>query len=205
MLQNSEVIGGLIGDTYDKTLSGNISPGTVITHLAEWGEIGGTITDQTDLVAELSKKENIDSVKITEFFTANPDYQNRYLASIDGEPIDDVKEYIQLIIDDRVGNNTLWIPFDADVLCLIMAATGTDLKRVIRFFIPKTGQTGTVDLTDESDLVKFVYRYADEIPPTEWVDIQGSIYENPELAAALEAKINKWDNITIADVDSLFD
>ena len=203
-MSNDTLTGGIIADSNNRILTGNITTATVKIDGVDWGEIDGDISNQTDLINKFDEKENITSIRISNFFNENPDYQNRYLISMDNQPVNSVKDYLQLIIDDRVGNDSLWIPFDIDLLCLIIAASGTELHHAIRFFILSTGMTGIIDLTDESGLVKFNYMHIDEVPPTEWEDIQGSIYANPELAAALEEKLNKRDNITIEEVRSLF-
>ena len=203
-MNNNALTGGIIADTNDRILSGNISTTVINFDRVDWGQIEGDISDQTDLINKLDEKEDITSVKIDKFFEENPDYQNRYLISMDNQPVNSVKDYLQLIIDDRVGNDSLWIPFDTDILCLIIDASGTKLEKAIRFFIPVTGMTGVVDLTDQSGLVKFIYKHIDEVSATEWSDIQGSVFDNPELAAVLNAKLNKTDNITIEEVRSLF-
>lgn len=205
MVKNSEVLGGIIADTRDRTLFGNISAGSVKIQGAEWGSIEGDISDQTDLIGELDKKEDNDLSKIATFFEENPEYQNRYLVSIADQPILDVKDYIQLVVDGHVGNDSMWIPFDVGKMCLIIDTSSSDLAKTIRFYVPQTGKFGVVDLTDELDIVRINYRAIDEIPPTEWADIQGHVYDNPDLKAILDTKVNIWDYITVEEVRSLFD
>ena len=190
----------------NKVLTGQIIADTVIYDpKSRWGGITGDINDQLDLIEKLSEKEDSDVTKIAAFFSSHPEYGYQFLISMAGKSVESVKWYLQLIIDDKVGNDSLWVPYEVGRLCLVISASGTQLDKAIRFYVPQTGQVGTVNLADESGIVKFIYYTIDEVTEVEWSDIQGSVLDNPELAAALDARVAKEDNITVEEVNSLFD
>ena len=188
----------------NRVLTGQIIAQTV-TFTSKWGSITGDITNQTDLINLLSEKQDNEVALIAAFFNSHPDYNYRFLTFMQNKPVDDVKGYLQLIIDDRVGNDSLWVPYDIGKLCLIISASGTQLDKAIRFYVPSIGQTGVVDLTDESGITKFIYRSIDECTKVEWSDIEGSVMDSPELAMALNAKVDKDKYITPGEINSFFD
>ena len=190
----------------NRVLTGQIIAETVtFGGKSKWGSITGNINDQTDLISLFDEKQDNEVALIAAFFNSHPDYQYRFLTFMQNKPVDDVKGYLQLIIDDRVGNDSLWIPYDIGKLCLIISASGTQLDKAIRFYVPSIGQTGIVDLTDESGITKFIYRAIDEVTKVEWSDIEGSVLDNPELQAALQEKVDKEEYITPNEINSLFD
>ena len=189
-----------------KVLTGQIIADSVtVNYRSKWGNIVGDINDQLDLLELFNDKQNTEVAEIAAFFIAHPEFEYRFLTFMDGKSVDSVKGYLQLVIDGRVGNDSYWIPYDIGKLCLILSASGTQLDKAIRFFVPSIGMTGVVDLTDESGITQFIYRPIDECTKVEWSDIEGSVFDNPELAAALEEKVDKEEYITSAEINSLFD
>ena len=205
----TEVIGGdIYVDRNGKkniNLGGEIDADPVFPVNINWGKIHGDIQDQTDLIAELDKKEDNDSTKISKFFEAHPEYDYQFLMSIAEKPVTSVTAYIQLIIDDKMETDALWIPYEIGKMCLVAETDATQLSKIISFYIPQTGQVGTVDLTDESGLVKFHLKTVIDVAEVSWGEIVGDISENSQLFQALANKLDINAYITVAEVDELFE
>ena len=205
-MNDKKVLTGQVFSNETRILSGQIIADSVIVDAkTKWGSITGNIRDQLDLLNLFDDKQNTEVAEIAAFFLVHPEYEYHFLTFMDGKPVDDVKGYLQLVIDGRVGNDSFWIPFDIGKLCLIISASGTQLDKAIRFFVPSTGMTGIVNLADESGITQFIYRPIDECTRVEWSDIEGSVLDNPELAAALAEKVDKKEYITSGEINSLFD
>ena len=206
--ESTEVIGGDIYVDHNGqkniNLGGEIDADPVFPVNPVWGNIVGDIQDQTDLITEFNKKEDDDNTKISKFFEAHPEYDYQFLMSIAEKPVASVAAYIQLIIDDKTETDALWVPYEIGRMCLVAETDATQLNKIISFYIPQTGQVGTVDLTDESGLVKFHLKTVIDVAEVEWSEIVGDISDNPQLVQALANKLDINAYITVAEVDELF-
>lgn len=191
------------------TLNGAIdASSTMIEASTRWGKIKGDINDQSDLIEILNTKEETEVQKISKFFKENEKYNYKFLISIANQDIDSVKEYIQYVIDDKNQNGVLWIPYNPSAMCMIIRASSQALDQVIRFFVPLTGEIGNVDISDEDDSGKVRFTYAmigdDQDESARWGNIFGKIEDQADLMALLEEKLNKSDNITTDEINTLF-
>ena len=92
--------GGIPLQYNELTVTGGIeASSTTLVNVGKWGSITGDILDQQDLMALFDTKENTDIKKISEFFGTHPEYDYRFLISIDNKELISVRDYIQLIID----------------------------------------------------------------------------------------------------------
>ena len=203
-----------------KVLQGQIIAESVTIGNPKWGGISGDISNQTDLIKLLQEKKDSDAKEIVVFFNTHPEYEYRFLLSMAGRLVEEVKDYFQLIIDGFVNQDELWIPYDVSKLCQILKVDTRDLANLIRFYVPYTGQIGVVDISDESGVVKYTYKLLGDDcldVKAEWGNITGSLDNQIDLAealdskvsgndfeVALEVKVDKTDHATSEDIEALF-
>ena len=115
-----------------------------------------------------------------------------------------LRYYIQLIIDERIQNSELWVPYEVGKMALIVKYNTSDMSELMRFYLPDSGQIGTIDASGE--LIKFVFKYIgdDEDNSAEWGKILGSIENQTDLIEVLNLKLNRSDIITKEDIDRVF-
>ena len=189
-------------------LTGSINAQSVLLDtVSKWGKIIGDINDQTDLVNKLKEKQDSDATLVGRFFIEKPEYNYRFLVSMAGRRVDEVKDYFQLIIDDFIRYSSLWVPYDVARMCIILKVNSQNLSDAVRFFVPATGEIGFVDLGDESGIVRFTYRILgdDFDESAQWGKIIGSIEDQEDLMRILDLKLNKTDYATDEEIHDIFD
>lgn len=187
-------------------LTGQIIAESVTITKPKWGDIKGDINTQEDLIELLNNKEDSQVKKISDFFNDHPEYEYKFLQSIANQQFNDVKDYIQLIIDDKIQNGEFWVPYEVGKMTLIVKCNSSNLSELIRFYLPYTGQIGTINASNEDGKVRFVFKVIgdDEDNSAEWGKILGSLENQSDLVDALDLKLNKADFITKEEIDELF-
>ena len=204
MDNNNVLVGQITAGKVKKTLSGKIIAESVSLTKTRWGDIKGDISNQEDLNNSLNNKQDNQIKQISDFFESHPEYEFRFLQSIANRPLAEVNDYVQLVIDGRFQNRDFWVPYEVSKMALIVKCNTTNMLELIRFYLPDSGEIGTVDASGE--LIKFVFKYIgdDQDNSAEWGKIIGSIENQTDLIEALNLKLNRSDIITKEDIDRLF-
>ena len=202
---NKKVLKGqLTTDDKQKILKGEITADSVIMTKPKWGDIKGDINNQDDLINMLNEKEDNQVKRMSSFFNEHPEYEFRFFQSIANKPLSEVNDYVQLVLDDKFQNGEFWLPYEVGKMALIVKCNASNLSELIRFYLPDSGQIGTVDASGE--FIKFLFKYIgdDEDNSAEWGKILGSIENQTDLIEALNLKLNRSDIITKEDIDRIF-
>lgn len=188
-------------------LGGDIEADTVVPINPRWGNIIGDINQQLDLIGLFDEKENNQSKKVADFFEAHSEFNNTYLKTIENKNLAEVRDYIQLIVDYKLANDELWVPYESDKMALIVKCNATKYSELIRFYLPYLGDIITVSI-DEDIIVRFSHHYIgdDDISKViEWGTITGSIQNQADLIEILNKKVNYSDECSSEDIRNLFE
>ena len=201
--------GGIIVDEDGQktiNLGGDIEADPVIPVNPKWGKIIGDINQQLDLIGLFDEKENNQSKKVADFFEAHSEFNNTYLKTIENKNLTEVRDYIQLIVDYKLANDELWVPYESDKMALIVKCNATKYSELIRFYLPYLGDIITVSI-DEDIVVCFSHHYiGDDIGKViEWGTITGSIQNQADLIEILNEKVNYSDECSSEDIRNLFE
>ena len=196
-------VGSGLTITEDGTLNitGSTGGGTV----SEWGDITGTLSDQTDLWAELSKKANSEDLNIenwdnaSNFFVEN---QTKIEEALTNSHSHDNKNYLD-VIDQNLSTVS-------DVLFGSVKATGDVIAYAtgnhdISYPIASSGALGCImvgsGLTINEEGVLSVTGGSGGGTVSEWGDITGALSAQTDLWTELNKKantsdlsINNWNN-----------
>ena len=198
------ISGKITTDDKKKILTGRITAESISLTKTRWGDIKGDIVNQEDLTNVLNEKEDNQIKRISSFFNEHPEYEFRFFQSIANKSLFEVNDYVQLVLDDKFQNGEFWLPYEVGKMALIVKCDASNLSELIRFYLPDSGQIGTVDASGE--FIKFVFKYIgdDEDNSAEWGKILGSIENQTDLIEALNLKLNRSDYITKDDIDRIF-
>ena len=198
------ISGKITTDDKKKILTGKIIAESISLTKTRWGDIKGDITNQEDLTNAFNEKEDNQVKKMSSFFNEHPEYEFRFFQSIANKSLSEVNDYVQLVLDDKFQNGEFWLPYEVGKMALIVKCNASNLSELIRFYLPDSGQIGTVDASGE--LIKFVFKYIgdDQDNSAEWGKIIGSIENQTDLIEALNLKLNRSDIITKEDIDRVF-
>ena len=198
------ISGKITTDDKKKILTGKIIAESISLTKTRWGDIKGDIANQEDLMNALNEKEDNQLKRMSSFFNEHPEYEFRFFQSIANKPLSEVNDYVQLVLDDKFQNGEFWLPYEVGKMALIVKCNASNLSELIRFYLPDSGQIGTVDASGE--FIKFLFKYIgdDEDNSAEWGKILGSIEHQTDLIEALNLKLNRSDIITKEDIDRIF-
>ena len=198
------ISGKITTDDKKKILTGKIIAESISLTKTRWGDIKGDIANQEDLMNALNEKEDNQLKRMSSFFNEHPEDEFRFFQSIANKSLSEVNDYVQLVLDDKFQNGEFWLPYEVGKMALIVKCNASNLSELIRFYLPDSGQIGTVDASGE--FIKFLFKYIgdDEDNSAEWGKILGSIENQTDLIEALNLKLNRSDIITKEDIDRIF-